>query len=163
VRRREQLRAVPRVPWSAPTRWRPRPATLVVLLGWGPRRERPGLGTFANAVVIAVAIDTMLRVLPTPQHAAGRLTEVAAAILSIGAGSALYLTTWLGPGPRDGWMTGLARRSGRPIAGVRLAIELAALVAGYLLGGRVGLGTVVYALSIGYAVTFAMSALARIR
>jgi uncharacterized protein len=210
----EQLRAVPRVPWSASTRWRPRPATLVVLLiglwlfgtgesllvashlgntpwtvlaqgisrhtplsigaatlaisgvvllGWFPLRERPGLGTIANAVVIAVAIDAMLRVLPTPQHAPGRLAEVAAAIASIGVGSALYLTTWLGPGPRDGWMTGLARRSGHSIARVRLAIELAALVAGYLLGGRVGLGTVVYAVSIGYAVARAMGVLARIR
>jgi uncharacterized protein len=121
----------------------------VVLVGWIPLRERPGLGTIANAVVIAVAIDVMLAVLPTPDAVAGRLVEVVAAIACIGMGSGFYLTTWLGPGPRDGWMTGLARRTGWPIAGVRLSIELTVLVAGYLLGGRVGIGTVAFALTIG--------------
>jgi uncharacterized protein len=133
----------------------------VVLLAWLPLREVPGLGTLANAVVIAVAIDVMLRVLPQPSAAAGRLAEVATAICCIGIGSGLYLTTWLGPGPRDGLMTGIARRAGWPIAGVRLALELSVLVAGYLLGGRVGIGTVVFALTIGYAVTAAMRLLQR--
>jgi hypothetical protein len=133
----------------------------VVLVGWIPLRERPGLGTIANAVVIAVAIDVMLAVLPTPHAVAGRLAEVVAAIGCIGAGSGFYLTTWLGPGPRDGWMTGLARRTGWPIAGVRLSIELTVLVAGYLLGGRVGIGTVAFALTIGYAVAAAMRLLTR--
>ena len=131
--------------------------SVVVLLAWIPLRERPGLGTIANAVVIAVAIDVMLRWLPEPHAAIARLAEVLGAIISIGAGSGLYLTTWLGPGPRDGWMTGLARRTGIPIATVRLSIELAALVAGWLLGGRIGLGTVVYALAIGYAVSLSMT------
>ena len=134
----------------------------VVLLGWIPLRERPGLGTIANAVVIAVAIDVMLAVLPTPGPTAGRLAEVVAAIGCIGIGSGLYLTTWLGPGPRDGWMTGVARRTGWPIAGVRLSIELAVLVAGFLLGGRVGIGTVAFALTIGYAVATAMQVLQRV-
>lgn len=133
----------------------------VVLIGWIPLRERPGLGTIANAVVIAVAIDVMLAVLPTPDAAAGRLAEVIAAIACIGMGSGLYLTTWLGPGPRDGWMTGVARRTGWPIAGVRLSIELTVLVAGFLLGGRVGVGTVAFALTIGYAVATAMTLLSR--
>jgi len=206
------VRAVPQMPWSAGSRWRGRPSTLlvlgaglwlfgtgeallvashlgntpwtvlaqgvsrhsslsigeatfaisvVVLVGWIPLRERPGLGTLANAVVIAVAIDVMLAVLPTPAPAAGRLAEVAGAIACIGAGSGLYLTTWLGPGPRDGWMTGVARRTGWPIAGVRLSIELTVLVAGYLLGGRVGIGTVAFALTIGYTVAGAMRLLAR--
>ena len=208
-----QLRAVPQVRWSATNRWRPRPSTLVVLLGglwlfgtgeallvashlgntpwtvlaqgvsrhsplsigeatfaislvvllaWIPLRERPGLGTIANAVVIAVAIDAMLQVLPQPDATIGRLGEVLAAILSIGIGSGLYLTTSLGPGPRDGWMTGLARRTHIPIATVRLSIELSALVTGWLLGGRVGLGTVVFALTIGYAVAGAMALVARV-
>jgi hypothetical protein len=130
--------------------------SLVVLLAWIPLRERPGFGTLANAVIIAVAIDAMLRVLPEPSGAIGRIAEVVAAIVSIGVGSGLYLTTWLGPGPRDGWMTGLARRLNAPIAYVRLSIELAALVAGWALGGRVGLGTVVFALTIGYAVVGSM-------
>jgi hypothetical protein len=207
------LRAIPRVPWSATDRWRPRPSTLVVLLvglwlfgtgeallvashlgntpwtvlaqgvsrhsalsigeatfaislvvllAWIPLRERPGLGTIANAVVIAVAIDAMLRVLPQPHAEVGRLVEVVAAIACIGIGSGLYLTTWLGPGPRDGWMTGLARRTGVPIATVRLSIELTALVSGWLLDGRVGLGTVVFALTIGYAVSLSMTALGQL-
>jgi uncharacterized protein len=134
----------------------------VVLVGWIPLRERPGLGTIANAVVIAVAIDVMLAVLPTPDAVAGRLVEVVAAIACIGMGSGFYLTTWLGPGPRDGWMTGLARRTGWPIAGVRLSIELTVLVAGYLLGGRVGIGTVAFALTIGHAVATPMRLLQRI-
>jgi uncharacterized protein len=201
------------MPWSAPSRWRARPSTLlvlltglwafgtgeallvashlgntpwtvlaqgvsrhspmsigeatfaisaVVLLGWLPLREVPGFGTIANAVVIAVAIDVMLGVLPQPSAALPRLGEVAAAVVSIGVGSGLYLTTWLGPGPRDGWMTGISRRTGWPIAGVRLSLELTVLVAGYLLGGRVGIGTVVFALAIGHAVATAMRLLQRV-
>src|SRR4051794_14377361 len=73
--------------------------SVVVLLGWVPLRERPGLGTLANAVVIALAIDVMRRALPQPSAVAGRLGEVVAAIGCIGIGSGLYLTTWLGPGP----------------------------------------------------------------
>lgn len=204
---------MPRVPWSAAGRWRPRPSTLaillaglwlfgtgeallvashlgntpwtvlaqgvskhsplsigaatfaislVVLLAWIPLRERPGLGTLANAVVIAVAIDVMLEVLPHPHADVAQLGEVVFAIVSIGLGSGLYLTTWLGPGPRDGWMTGLARHTHVPIATVRLSIELTVLVIGWSLGGRVGLGTVVFALSIGYAVSLSMTLLARL-
>jgi uncharacterized membrane protein YczE len=135
--------------------------SLAVLLLWLPLRERPGLGTIANAVVIAFAIDVMLRVLPHPVATAGRLAEVAGAIACIGIGSGLYLTTLLGPGPRDGWMTGIARRTGLPIASVRLAIEVSVLIAGWALGGRVGLGTVVFALAIGHAVAVAMLLLTR--
>jgi uncharacterized membrane protein YczE len=135
---------------------------LVVLLAWVPLRERPGLGTIANAVVIAVAIDVMLDVLPHPHADTAQLGEVIVAIVCIGVGSGLYLTTWLGPGPRDGWMTGLARRTHLPIATVRLSIELTVLVIGWLLGGRVGLGTVVFALSIGYAVSLSMTALGQL-
>jgi uncharacterized membrane protein YczE len=133
--------------------------SVVVLLAWIPLRERPGLGTLANAIVIAVGIDVMLRVLPRPDAMAGRLAEVLTAIVCIGVGSGLYLTTWLGPGPRDGWMTGLARRTGLPIATVRLSIELTVLVAGWLLGGRVGLGTVLFALTIGHTVSWVMTVL----
>jgi uncharacterized protein len=137
--------------------------SVLVLLAWIPLRERPGLGTLANVVVIAVAIDVMLRVLPGPDATAGRLVEVAGAVGCIGIGSALYLTTLLGPGPRDGWMTGLARRTGRPIASVRLSIELTVLLLGWLLGGTVGVGTVVFALTIGWSVTAWMGALSAAR
>lgn len=134
--------------------------SVVVLLLWVPLRERPGLGTVLNAVVIAVAIDVMLHWLPQPRAEAARFAEVVGGIAAIGLGSALYLTSRLGPGPRDGWMTGIARRMSWPIASVRLGIELAALVAGFFLGGRVGLGTVLFALTIGYAVAAAISVLA---
>lgn len=133
--------------------------SLAVLLAWIPLRERPGVGTFANAVVVAVALDVMLRTLPRPTTTAGRFGEVVAAIVCIAIGSGLYLTTWLGPGPRDGWMTGLARRTGLPIATVRLSIELTVLVGGWLLGGRVGIGTLLFALTIGHAITMALALL----
>jgi uncharacterized membrane protein YczE len=132
----------------------------VVLLGWIPLRERPGLGTVSNAIVIAVAIDAGLAVLPRPHHAAGQAAFVLAGIAAIGIGSALYLTAALGPGPRDGWMTGIARRSGLPLAWVRLGLELTVMTGGWLLGGRAGVGTAAFALTIGYAVTTAMRGLA---
>jgi uncharacterized membrane protein YczE len=136
--------------------------SLAVLVAWLPLRQRLGFGTLANAVVIAVAIDVMLRVLPQPTSQPARLAEVLLAIACIGTGSGIYLTTWLGPGPRDGLMTGLAAATGLPIAAVRISLELAALLSGWLLGGRVGVGTVVFALTIGYAVAAAMSALQRV-
>jgi uncharacterized membrane protein YczE len=136
--------------------------SVVVLLAWIPLRERPGLGTLLNAVVIAVAIDVMLPVLPRFGVMTGKLAEVVAGILAIGIGSALYLTTWLGPGPRDGWMTGLARRTGRAIAAVRLGLEVVALGAGFALGGRVGIGTLLFAATIGHTVSAAITILDRL-
>ena len=134
--------------------------SVVVLVLWVPLRERPGLGTLLNAVVIALAIDATLTWLPQPSSDTPRLAEVAGGILAIGAGSALYLTTELGPGPRDGWMTGIARHTSWPIASVRLGIEISVLVVGFLLGGRAGIGTVLFALTIGYAVATAINTLA---
>jgi uncharacterized membrane protein YczE len=128
----------------------------VVLLGWIPLRERPGLGTVLNAVVIAVAIDVVLDVLPRPEAAGVKLAMTLGGIACVGAGSAVYLTTAMGSGPRDGWMTGLARRLGWPLARVRLAIEITALTAGGLLGGKVGVGTLAFAICIGYVVTGAI-------
>ena len=98
--------------------------SLVVLLGWIPLRQRPGIGTVANVVVIGLSLDVMRRVLPHPDSLVGSSLQVGLAIVAIGAGSAFYLTANLGPGPRDGWMTGIHRRFGDPIASVRAAIEL---------------------------------------
>jgi uncharacterized membrane protein YczE len=123
--KRVAARTVPALPWSSPSRWRPR----AVLLLWIPLRERPGLGTVLNAVVIAVAIDVMLDVLPTPSVVGFQLLEVLGGIVAIAVGSALYLATALGAGPRDGWMTGLARRTGRPIAAVMRRSESPAAAA----------------------------------
>src|SRR4051794_37450633 len=136
--------------------------SVVVLVLWIPLLERPGLGTVLNAVVIAVAIDVMLHWLPQPTANPLRLAEVVGGIVAIGVGSALYLTTLLGPGPRDGWMTGIARRASWPIASVRLGIEISVLVIGFLLGGRAGIGTVLFALTIGYAVAGSINALAHV-
>jgi uncharacterized membrane protein YczE len=127
-----------------------------VLLLWIPLRERPGLGTICNAVVIALALQVMMQVIPHPDPVIIQLAFVLFGIAIIGLGSGLYLTANLGPGPRDGWMTGLHLRFGWPISAVRLAIEAVVLVAGWLLGGTVGVGTVLFALLIGPAVGYGL-------
>jgi uncharacterized membrane protein YczE len=124
----------------------------VVLLLWIPLRERPGLGTIANAVVVAVALQIGVALIPAPDMWLAKLGLVLVGIAMIGLGSGLYLTTNLGPGPRDGWMTGLHTRFGWPVGRVRLGIEVSVLAAGWLLGGSVGLGTVLFALLIGPSV-----------
>lgn len=133
-----------------------------VLLLWIPLRERPGLGTLANAVVIAVALGVTVPLLPSPEALPWRGLELLLGIGLIGLGSGLYLTTGLGPGPRDGWMTGLHQRTGLPIARVRLAIELGVLALGWALGGTVGVGTVAFALLIGPSVGYGLAALGRL-
>jgi len=130
--------------------------SVTVLLLWIPLRERPGLGTISNAVVIALALQVMVTVLPAPETTALRLGFVLAGIIVIGLGSGLYLTSNLGPGPRDGWMTGIHLRTGWPISAVRLGIEAGVLVLGWLLGGTVGIGTVLFALLIGPSVGYGL-------
>lgn len=127
-----------------------------VLALWIPLRERPGLGTIANAVVIAVSLEVMSTVLPEPKALVPRVAMVIASIALIGLGSGLYLTANLGPGPRDGWMTGIHRRTGWPVTAVRLTIEATVLVIGWLLGGTVGLGTVAFATLIGPSVGYGL-------
>jgi len=129
---------------------------LVVLLGWVPLRERPGLGTVLNVVIISVSLDVTLALIPALGPLALRLAGIAAGAALVGLGSGLYLSAGLGPGPRDGWMTGLHRRFGWPIAGIRLGIEGSVLVVGWLLGGTVGVGTVAFAVAIGPAVAMAL-------
>jgi len=124
--------------------------SVVVLLGWIPLRQVPGIGTVANVVVIGLSLDVMRQVLPHPESVPARLLEAGLAILAVGVASALYLTANLGPGPRDGWMTGIHRRTGYPIAWVRAAIEITVLVIGFGLGGTVGVATVAFALLVGY-------------
>jgi uncharacterized protein len=133
-------------------------ASSAILLCWPLLRERPGLGTLANAVVIAVAIDVMLPVLPQPGNVVAQVAQVLAGIVAIGVGSGLYLTCYLGPGPRDGLMTGLHRRLDLPVARVRLGLELVAVTAGWALGGTVGAGTVLFALLVGYTVSLGLAA-----
>ena len=128
--------------------------SVLVLAGWIPLRQRPGIGTVANVVVIGIAIDVMQPLLPHPAAVGARVAEASLAIAIIGLASALYLTANLGPGPRDGWMTGIHRRSGRPIASVRAAIELTVVVIGIALGGTFGVATFAFALLVGYCLAF---------
>ncbi|MFI7023504.1 YitT family protein [Micromonospora sp. NPDC049900] len=122
----------------------------LVLLAWIPLRQRPGIGTVANVVVIGLAVDATLAVLPTGGPLPLRIALLVAGIVGNGVATALYLGARLGPGPRDGLMTGLvARRPGWSLRLVRTAIEIGVLGVGWLLGGTVGLGTVAYALTIG--------------
>lgn len=122
---------------------------VVVLLLWIPLRERPGLGTVANVLVIAVAVDVALTLIPAPVGMAGRVAMMVGGIALNGVATAAYVGARLGPGPRDGLMTGLAARSGWSLRLVRTGIEIAVLAVGWLLGGTVGVGTVLYALAIG--------------
>jgi len=121
----------------------------LVLLAWIPLRQRPGLGTVSNVVVVGLAADAALDLLPSPSAVAPRVALLAAGILLNGIATGLYVGAGLGPGPRDGLMTGFAVRTGRSLRRVRIMIEVAVLAAGWLLGGSVGVGTVAYAVAIG--------------
>jgi uncharacterized membrane protein YczE len=120
-----------------------------VLLLWIPLRQRPGLGTLSNVLVVGIAIDATLALLPDAHGWAARIALLVAGIGLNGAATGLYVAARLGPGPRDGLMTGLHRLTGRSVRLVRTAIELAVVATGFLLGGSVGFGTVAYALAIG--------------
>jgi uncharacterized membrane protein YczE len=121
----------------------------VVLLAWIPLRQRPGLGTVSNVVVIGLAVDATLAVLPAPPGLAARVGLVVAGVLLNAVATAAYIGVHLGPGPRDGLMTGLVRRTGRSVRLVRTSIEATVVLTGWLLGGTLGVATVVYALAIG--------------
>lgn len=122
---------------------------VVVLLAWIPLRNRPGIGTVANVVVIGVTVDLALWMIPTPTSLPVRTALMFAAVLLNAFSTVLYIGAGLGPGPRDGLMTGLVVRTGRSVRVIRTVIEVAVLSVGWLLGGTVGVGTVVYAFGIG--------------
>jgi uncharacterized membrane protein YczE len=121
----------------------------LVLLLWVPLRERPGLGTVSNVVVIGLAVDASLAVLGPVEALPLRGALVVAGIGLNAVATAAYIGVRMGPGPRDGLMTGLVRRTGRPVRLVRTAIEVAVVASGWLLGGTLGVATVLYALAIG--------------
>lgn len=131
----------------------------LVLLAWIPLSQAPGLGSICNAVLIGVAIDATLVLLPDHAPLGIRAAMVPAGVALVALGSGLYLTTRLGPGPRDGLMTGLHRRAGLSLRAVRAGIEITAVVAGFLLGGTVGVGTVLFAALIGPGVQAAVHAI----
>ena len=125
-----------------------------LLLVWIPLRVRPGIGTILNAIEIGLAVDLLLPLLPEPDHWLPRLALMASGVVTFGVGTGLYIGAGLGPGPRDGLMTGLAARTGYSLRLVRTVIEIAVLIAGWALGGTPGIGTAVFALSIGPIVQF---------
>lgn len=123
-------------------------ASGVILLLWIPLRQRPGIGTVLNALLIGLAIEAGIAVLPSPSGLAARVAFLTVGIVVNGVAIGMYIGAGLGPGPRDGVMTGLAAR-GHSVRVVRTGIELTALVTGFLLGGSVGIGTVVFAVTVG--------------
>jgi uncharacterized membrane protein YczE len=136
--------------------------SLVVLFFWIPLRQKPGFGTLANIVVIAVAIELGLLIIPEVENISLKLFYVLFGILLVGIGSALYITCGLGTGPRDGLMTGLHYRTGVRVGRVRLGIEVLALTTGALLGGSLGVGTALFALFIGQSVAISLGVLGRL-
>ncbi|GAB3422816.1 YczE/YyaS/YitT family protein [Flindersiella endophytica] len=124
-------------------------ASFVVLLAWIPLRQWPGIGTISNAIVIGLVTDAGLALLDQPKALALQIVFLVGGIVLNGVASAAYIGARLGPGPRDGLMTGLVRRTGRSVRLVRTTIEVTVLAIGWLLGGTVGVGTVLYAVGIG--------------
>jgi uncharacterized membrane protein YczE len=121
----------------------------LVLLAWVPLRQRPGLGTLSNVLVIGVVVDAVLAVLPSPPVLAARIGFAIAGIGLNAVGTALYIGARLGPGPRDGLMTGIVARTRWPLRWVRTSIEIAVVLTGWSLGGTLGPATVAYALLVG--------------
>ena len=134
----------------------------VVLLLWIPLKERPGFGTLANIAIISAAIQFGVDHLPLQSTFFGGLVSALFGIALVGVGSSLYITCGLGPGPRDGAMTGIHQRTGIRVGRVRMGIEVSVLIVGALLGGKIGLGTALFALLIGQAVAISFGVVARL-
>jgi uncharacterized membrane protein YczE len=145
-----------------PLGWSTAVISTVVLLFWFPLRQRPGLGTVANLIIIAYVLDLVSTNLPVAEADWLKVIYMVGAVASIGIGSALYLTTALGPGPRDGLMTGFHRRLGISVVYIRLSIEVTVLVVGWLMGGTVGVATAFFAATIGFSIGASLSAVERI-
>ena len=136
--------------------------SVIVLLLWIPLKEKPGFGTIANIVIIAGAIQLGIDFIPTTENTFVGLIYVLVGIALVGAGSSLYITCGLGPGPRDGLMTALHHKTGVRVGRVRLAIEGTVLILGALLGGVLGVGTALFALLIGQSIAIFLGIVARL-
>jgi len=136
--------------------------SVIVLLLWIPLKRKPGLGTVMNILVIAVAIDVMIPILPSPENVFAQSVQVLIGIMLTGIASALYITCNVGAGPRDGLMTGLNEKTGVRVGRVRTGIEVVVLAIGWSLGGVVGVGTLLFALLIGQSVAISFGLVERI-
>ena len=123
--------------------------SISVLCLWIPLKQNPGIGTILNTIIISIVLDVSLPYLHTPESFVLQILQVIIGVVIVGLGSGFYLIANLGPGPRDGLMTGLQKMTNLPIALIRTIIEISAVVGGWYLGGVVGIGTVVFALGIG--------------
>ncbi len=123
--------------------------SISVLCLWIPLRQKPGIGTILNTIIISVVIDVSLPYLPSPELLVIQILQIIIGVLIVGLGSGFYLVANLGPGPRDGLMTGLQKKTNQPISLIRAIIEISAVIGGWYLGGVVGIGTIVFALGIG--------------
>lgn len=136
--------------------------SICVLALWIPLRQKPGVGTVMNILVIALALGVTYPRVSTPHSLTGQLGLVFLGVGLIGVGSGFYLTSGHGPGPRDGWMTGLHRVTGWPVGRVRLLIEVSVLLLGWLLGGTIGVGTAIFALLVGQSVALGLAVVHRL-
>ena len=127
--------------------------SIFVLLLWYPLKQKPGLGTILNIILISIVIDLTIPILPYPKSFLLQIIQSVVAVFIVGLGSGFYLTANLGPGPRDGLMTGLQNLTNQPIALIRTIIEVSAVGVGFYLGGIVGIGTLLFAFGIGPTVS----------
>ena len=127
-----------------------------VLILWIPLKQKPGIGTILNALIIAVMIDICINFVPVPQNNVSQIILAIVAVLTTGLGGGIYLVANLGPGPRDGLMIGLQEKSNLPIAAVRAFLEISVVAVGWYLGGTVGIGTLLFAFGIGPAVALGL-------
>ena len=130
--------------------------SLVVLIFWLPLKQKPGIGTILNALIIAMMIDICIKFVPTPENYISQLILAIVAVFTVGFGGGIYLVANLGAGPRDGLMVGLQKKTNMPIAAVRSFLEISVVTVGWYLGGTVGLGTLLFAFGIGPAVALGL-------
>ena len=130
--------------------------SLIVLILWYPLKQKPGLGTILNIVLISIIIDLSTPILPYPKSFLFQIVQSIVAVFVVGLGSGFYLTANLGPGPRDGLMTGLQNITNQPIALIRTILEVSAVCVGFYLGGVVGIGTLLFAFGIGPTVSISI-------
>ena len=127
-----------------------------VLFFWIFLNQKPGVGTILNALIVALMIDICIKFVPTPENYISQLFLAIVAVLTVGLGGGIYLVANLGPGPRDGLMIGLQKKTNLPIAGVRAFLEITVVSIGWYLGGTVGVGTLLFAFGIGPAVALGL-------